>query len=261
VKVGEKVVVVGGGNVAIDSARMALRLGAGEVSIAYRRSGEEMPAIKDEIMEAQEEGIKIHFLSTPCKILSEHRKCTGMECFEMELGEPDAGGRREPLYVAESEFILEADMIIRAVGQIPELSFLPWDSRMQVSRSGTIVTEPRGLATNIRGVFACGDAASGPSSVIEAIATGKRAAAGIDCYLRGVPYPHEEEKSVIATLDDSNMQWHLREIEKEDRTIIPTLDISERIGCTKEVSLGIGKEEAIREARRCFYCRNSSMKY
>ena len=261
VKVGEKVVVIGGGNVAIDSARMALRLGAREVSIAYRRSSDEMPAIKDEIAEAQEEGIKIHFLSNPCKIISQNGKCTGMECFLMELGEPDAGGRREPLYVEGTEFLMEADMIITAVGQIPDLSFLPWDSKMQISRGGNIVTEAKGLATNIPGIFAGGDVASGASSIIEAVAAGKRAAAGIDCFLRGVPYSPEETDPATVAFNDANMKWHLKEVEKEDRVKMPVLSVKERKRCTREVSQGLGKEEAIREARRCLSCRNSGMKY
>jgi NADPH-dependent glutamate synthase beta subunit-like oxidoreductase/2,4-dienoyl-CoA reductase-like NADH-dependent reductase (Old Yellow Enzyme family) len=261
VKVGEKVVVVGGGNVAIDSARMALRLGAKAVTIAYRRSSDEMPAIKDEITEAEEEGIKIHLLSNPCKILSESGKCTGMECFQMELGEHDGSGRREPLYVEGSEFIVEADMIIIDVGQVPDLSLLPWNSKLQISRRGTVVTEVRGMATNIPGIFAGGDAVSGPSSVIEAIAAGKRAASGMDCYLRGVPFPSEYIKPPVVTMDDAHMKWHLREVEKEDRTVMPTLDPKERKDCTKEVGLGFGEEETVREARRCLNCRNSGMKY
>jgi len=261
VTVGEKVVVIGGGNVAIDSARMALRLGAKEVSIAYRRSTEEMPAIKDEIKEAEEEGIKIHLLSTPCKILTENGKCTGMECFQMELGTPDESGRREPLFVEGSEFIMEADMIITAVGQVPDLSFLPWDSKLQISRGGTIVTETRGMGTNIPGIFAGGDVVLGPSSVIESIAAGKRAALGIDCYLRGVPYPAEYIKPETASLDDTEMKWHLREVEKEDRVKIPVLSVEERRICTKEVNIGFSKDDAVKEARRCLYCRNSSIKY
>jgi NADPH-dependent glutamate synthase beta subunit-like oxidoreductase/2,4-dienoyl-CoA reductase-like NADH-dependent reductase (Old Yellow Enzyme family) len=261
VEVGARVVVIGGGNVAIDSARMALRLGAKEVSIAYRRSSEEIPAIEDEIKEAEEEGIKIHFLSNPCKILSENGKCKGMECFLMELGEPDASGRKEPLYLEGSEFMIEADMIITAVGQVPDLSFLPLDSNLQISRSGTIVTETRAMATNIPGVFAGGDVVSGPSSVIEAIAAGKKAAAGIGCYLRGVAYLSEYIAPPVASMDDFNMKWHLREVEKEERTVIPALDVKERQSCTKEVSLGIAEDEAIREARRCLNCRNSSLKY
>jgi NADPH-dependent glutamate synthase beta subunit-like oxidoreductase len=220
-----------------------------------------MPAIKDEITEAEEEGIKIHLLSNPCKILSESGKCTGMECFQMELGEHDGSGRREPLYVEGSEFIVEADMIIKAVGQVPDLSLLPWDSKLQVSRRGTVVTEVRGMATNIPGVFAGGDVVSGPASVIEAVAAGKRAASGIDCYLRGVPYPPEYVKPPVVTMNDNHMKWHLREVETEDRIVMATLNPKERKDCTKEVGLGLSEEETIREARRCLNCRNSGMKY
>ena len=261
VKIGKRVMVIGGGNVAIDSARMALRLGAKEVSIIYRRTSEEMPAIQDEIREAEEEGVKIHFLANPCKILSESGQCTGMECFRMERGELDESGRRRPLYLEGSEFIIKADMIIRAVGQAPDLSFLAWDSKLQISRAGTLVTESRGLATNIPGIFAGGDVVSGPSSIIEAIAAGKKAAAGIDCYLRGLAYPLEYIKPAVVGVDDTNMKWHLRDLEKSPRAVVPTLKIEQRKGCTKEVSLGLSRETAVQEARRCLYCRNSGMKY
>jgi len=261
VKVGEKVAVIGGGDVANDSARAALRLGAKEVSIVYRRSSEEMPAIKDEIGEAEEEGIKIHYLSSPCKILSKDGKCAGMECFQMELGEPDASGRKEPMYVAGSEFNVEADMIISAVGQVPDLSFLSEDSKFQIWQGGRIVADQNSLATNIPGIFAGGDVVTGPSSVIEAIAAGKKAAISIDCYLQGRLYPPEKETPPIASMDDPTMAFHLREVEKEDRAVMPTLDVKERSTCFKEVHLGLSKEEATREGRRCLTCRISSMRY
>lgn len=260
VKVGKKVVVVGGGNVAIDSARAALRLGAEEVSIAYRRTSEEMPAIKDEIEEAEKEGIKFHFLSSPCKILCDSHVCTGVECFEMELGEEDAGGRRSPMYVAGSEFIIHADMVISAVGQAPDLSFLPEGSKLQVWLGGRIATDEH-LATNIPGIFAGGDAVTGPASVIEAIAAGKKAAVSIDCYLTGKVYPGEKPPLPLAEMDDPVLKYHLREVEKEERVLMPMLDADDRSGCFKEVHLGLGKEEAVREARRCLTCRVSSMRY
>jgi NADPH-dependent glutamate synthase beta subunit-like oxidoreductase len=261
VEVGERVAVIGGGNVAIDSARLALRLGAKEVSIVYRRTSEEMPAIKDEIMEAGEEGIKIHYLSSPCKILSRDGKCTGMECFAMELGETDVSGRREPMYVAGTEFNVEADMIIMAVGQAPDLSFLPEDSKLQIWQGGRLASDRNNLETNMPGVFAGGDVVTGPSSVIEAIAAGRKAAVSIDCYLSGKLYPPEKEKPPVADMDDPMMIWHLRELEKDERAGMPLLDADERRGCFKEVHLGLSKEEAIREGRRCLTCRLTAMKY
>jgi NADPH-dependent glutamate synthase beta subunit-like oxidoreductase len=260
VKVGKKVVVVGGGNVAIDTARAALRLGAEDVTIAYRRTSDEMPAIKDEIDEAEKEGIRFHFLSSPCKILCDGDACTGVECFEMALGDPDESGRRAPLYVAGSEFNLEADMIISAVGQTPDLRFLPDDTKLQVWQGERLVVDAY-MATNTRGIFAGGDVVTGPSSVIEAIGAGKKAAVAIDCYLAGKPYPHMEPAGPIARMDDPVMKWHLRETEKDPRAPMPMLDINERKGCFKEVHQGLSDEEAIREARRCLNCRISSMGY
>jgi len=262
VKVGKKVVVIGGGNVAIDSARAALRLGARNVTIAYRRTSEEMPAFKNEIEEAKEEGIDIHFLVSPCKILSdENNVCKGLECFEMKLGEEDESGRKAPVYVAGSEFEIEADMIICAVGQIPGLDFIPQDSRLQIWQGGRIVAEKNSMATNIPGIFAGGDAVTGPASVIDAIAAGKKAAIGIDCYLTGKPYPAEKPAPRVAVMDDQVMKFHLREIEKEDRTKIPMIDINERKSTFKEVNLGLSEEEAVKEARRCLTCRISAMRY
>jgi NADH-quinone oxidoreductase subunit F len=260
VKVGKKVVVIGGGNVAIDSARAALRLGAENVTIAYRRTSEEMPAIKDEIEEAENEGIKFHFLSSPCKILCEDDACTGVECFEMELGAPDESGRRAPMYVAGSEFNIEADMIISAVGQTPDLSFLPEGTKLQVWQGERLVVD-KNMATNTSGIFAGGDVVTGPSSVIEAIAAGKKAAVSIDCYLVGKLYPEMEPDGPIASMDDSVMKWHLREIEKDSRTVMPILQVSERKKCFKEVHQGLSDEAAIREGRRCLTCRISSMGY
>ncbi len=261
VKIGEKVVVIGGGNVAVDSARSALRLGAKEVTIAYRRTSEEMPAILEEIKEAEKEGITIHYLSSPCKILSKDRICTGVECFAMELGEEEVDGRKEPMYVAGSEFAIEADMIISAVGQTPDLSFLPEESKIQVWQGGRIAADRVNLETSVPGIFAGGDAVTGPSSVIDAIAAGKRAAVSIDCYLAGKIYPKEKQKPPIASMDDFSMQFHIREIEKEDRTIPPSLGVEERKTCFKEVNMKLSKEDAIKEARRCLTCRISAMRY
>ncbi|MBW2000477.1 MAG: FAD-dependent oxidoreductase, partial [Deltaproteobacteria bacterium] len=157
VKVGKRVVVVGGGNVAIDSARIALRLGAEQVSIVYRRTSEEMPAIKDDILEAEKEGIEFHFLSSPCKILCENNICTGIECFKMQLAEPDASGRKTPVHIAGSEFVIEADMVISAVGLTPDLGFMSDNSKLQLWLGGRIVVDEN-MATNIPGIFASGDA-------------------------------------------------------------------------------------------------------
>jgi NADPH-dependent glutamate synthase beta subunit-like oxidoreductase len=179
---GERVAVIGGGNVAMDAARTALKLGAKDVSILYRRSREEMPANPWEAREAESEGAKISFLTSPTKILGEDGQVTAIECVRMELGEPDETGRRRPIPIENSEFTTELDTVILAIGESPDLSFLP--EEIEVSEQNTILVDPVTMETNLPGVFAGGDVVSGPASVIEAIAAGKRAALSIDRYLK-----------------------------------------------------------------------------
>lgn len=181
VKVGERVAVIGGGNVAIDSARTVLRLGAKEVTILYRRSKDEMPANPYEIREAEGEGVKIQFLVAPKQILGQNEHVTGLECIKMELGEPDETGRRAPKPVEGSEFTIPIDTVILAIGEAPDLSFLP--KEVEVSEGNTIGVEPFTTVTSQPGVFAGGDCVSGPATIVEAIVAGKKAAECIDQYL------------------------------------------------------------------------------
>ncbi|MFQ6080452.1 MAG: FAD-dependent oxidoreductase [Candidatus Bathyarchaeia archaeon] len=183
IELGDRVAVIGGGNVAMDAARTALRLGAKEVSILYRRSRVEMPANPWEVREAEKEGVRIHFLVTPTKIIGKGERVVAVECIRMELGEPDETGRRRPIPIEGSEYTMEIDAIIMAIGETSDLSFLPKD--VTVTRRNTIAVDPVTLETSLRGVFAGGDVISGPATVIEAIAAGKRAAVSIDRYLTG----------------------------------------------------------------------------
>jgi NADPH-dependent glutamate synthase beta subunit-like oxidoreductase len=182
-KPGEKVIVIGGGNSAIDAARTALRLGCDEVHIVYRRSLKEMPANPWEIEAAQEEGVKISYLAAPTRILGENGRVTGMECVRMQLGKLDASGRRRPVPVEGSEFTIDADVIVPAISQSPDTSFLPDDTDLELSRWGSFVVDESNGATNVPGVFSGGDAVTGPSTVIWAIEAGHRAARGIVDYL------------------------------------------------------------------------------
>jgi NADH-quinone oxidoreductase subunit F len=179
-----KVVVVGGGNVAIDAARSALRLGAGDVTILYRRERPDMPADKEEIDEAEREGIKIYTLVVPNKILAENNKVVGVECTRMKLGKFDKGGRRSPEPVAHSEFVVNADMVIAAIGQVPDLSYLNGDG-VKITKSNTIEVDKRTLSTEKQGIFAAGDNVRGPATAVEAVADGKKAALTIDKFLGG----------------------------------------------------------------------------
>ena len=183
VELSDNVSVIGGGNVAIDSARTALRFGAKEVTILYRRSKEEMPASPWELKEAEEEGIKIEFLAAPKRILGKDGRVTGIECVKMELGEPDETGRRCPVPIQGSEFIEQAGTVIIAVGHFPSTVFLP--EMVEITEKRTIAVDPFTLETSSPCIFAGGDAASGQATLMEAILAGKHAATSIDCYLRG----------------------------------------------------------------------------
>jgi NADPH-dependent glutamate synthase beta subunit-like oxidoreductase len=183
VRLPNNVTIIGGGNIAVDSARTALRLGAKEATILYRRSKEEMSASPWEIKEAEEEGVKIGFLVAPKRILGENGKVTAIECVKMELGETDATGRRRPILIPGSEFTIETDTVIMAIGQFPNTSFLP--ETVEITRQRTIATDPFTLETSSPSIFAGGDAVLGSGTLMEAILTGKQAAYSIDCYLRG----------------------------------------------------------------------------
>jgi NADPH-dependent glutamate synthase beta subunit-like oxidoreductase len=180
--VGKHVVVVGGGNVAVDAARTAKYMGAEEVTILYRRSVEEMPANSWEVKEAENEGVKPEFLVSPKRVLGEKGKVVGVECLCMQLGEPDESGRKKVFPIAGSEFNRDADMVILAIGETPDLGFLP--KNIELNEDGTVWVNPVTLETSLPGVFAGGDAVLGPASVIEAIRDGKHAAASIECYLK-----------------------------------------------------------------------------
>lgn len=187
VKLGDKTVVIGGGDVAVDAARTALRLGAKEVTILYRRSRAEMPASPQEIKEAEEEGVKIQFLVAPSKILGEDGKVATLECIRMELGEFDESGRRRPIPIKGSEFIIRLDTLIPAIGGVPDVSTLT--KKIEVSRGNTIKVNPLTLETSLPGVFAGGDAVSGPATVIEAIGAGVRATFSMTRYLKTLSDP------------------------------------------------------------------------
>jgi len=183
IELGEKVAVVGGGNVAMDAARTALRLGAKEVNILYRRSRAEMPANPSEVRDAEMDGAKIHFLVSPTKIVGNDKRVVGVKCIHMQLGEPDETGRRRSIPVEGSDYTLDVDTIILAIGYTSDLSFLPKD--VVVTGRNTIAVDPITLETSSPKIFAGGDVVSGPASVADALVAGKRAADSIDRQLRG----------------------------------------------------------------------------
>jgi len=250
VNVADKVVVVGGGNVAIDCARTCVRLGFKDVNIVYRRSRAEMPAIAEEIAEAENEGVKLLLLSGPSKVVAREGKVTGFECVKMKLGEPDESGRRRPVPVKGSEFVIDTDLIIAAVGESPDLDFMTGDMKSAIA-DGLIKADPVTLETGVRGVFAGGDAVTGAATVIQALAAGRKAAISIDRYLKGEPLDNDREGEAVFESKLIVDTWGVAE---EARSEVPSLPVPQRKGNFKEVELGLSREEATREARRCLSC-------
>ncbi|MBI2328086.1 MAG: FAD-dependent oxidoreductase [Chloroflexi bacterium] len=185
VKVGKRVAVIGGGNVAMDSARCALRLGAEEVYIIYRRSEAEMPARREEVENAKEEGIQFRLLTNPKQFLgNEQDWVVGMECYQMELAEPDESGRRRPVIKPGSEFVIDVDVVIVALGTTPNPLIAATTEGLETTRQGTVVADETAGKTVKPKVWAGGDIVTGAATVISAMGAGKRAAASIDAYLR-----------------------------------------------------------------------------
>lgn len=186
IRVGKKVAVIGAGNVAMDGARCSLRLGAEEVSIVYRRSRTEMPARAEEIENAEEEGVKFHLLTAPLRFIGdENGNVKAMDCIRMELGEPDQSGRRRPVPVEGSEFTMEVDTVVIAIGQSPNPVVRQSEPNLATTKWGGIVADEETGATSIPGVYAGGDAVTGAATVITAMGAAKKAARAIDEYIRG----------------------------------------------------------------------------
>lgn len=243
-KISGRVCVVGGGNVAVDAARTALRLGAEKVTLVYRRSREEMPATSEEIDGAREEGVEALFQAVPTRVTSRNGR-VALKCLKTELGAPDESGRREPVPIKGSEFSLDCDRVIAAVGQRAEI---PGGFSPATLKSGTIKVAKKTLATRKKGVFAGGDVVSGPASVIEAIAAGKKAASAIDIYLGGTGNITEKlvppEGEVKPFLPDLTLL----------RVPIPSLLAAERVKGFDLVEKPLSDEIAVTEAKRCLRC-------
>ncbi|EHR77919.1 glutamate synthase [Thermococcus litoralis DSM 5473] len=272
VKLGKRVMVVGGGNTAMDVARTALRLGA-KVTVVYRRSKEEMPANPREVEEAEEEGVEFIFLANPVKIHGNGR-VEKVELVRMKLGEPDESGRRRPIPIEGSNFFLEADNVILAIGQYCDDSFLK-KLGIEAKRGKAVVDEVT-LQTSIEGVFAGGDLILGPSTVIESIATGRRAALMIDLYLKGKlekakevliePSKHIDEivrdEDLYRILFDLKPYNHWKDVTEEDyehverkpRVKSRLKPVEERIKGFVEVEESLTEEEVLKEAERCMSC-------
>lgn len=249
VKIGKKVAIIGAGNVAMDSARTALRLGAKEVTIIYRRSKDEIPADKEELAEAEGEGIKFKYLAAPIEVIGDG-KVTGVRCVSMKLGGADKRGRRHPEPIPGSEFDIEVDTLITAIGQVPDLSFIS-DDKVHLTKRGTIATIPGTTRTSHKNVFAGGDAVWGPATVIKAIGAGQKAAVEIDRFLGGQGQLPKNTDPLVAEEKNKYLEGGVSD---KFRPEMPCLNPSERIQSFKVVECGYDKESAVQEARRCLRC-------
>ncbi len=270
VALGKKVAVIGGGNTAMDAARSALRLGS-EVKIVYRRSRKEMPAIEDEIEEALREGIELLPLAAPVRVLSEGDKVTGIECLRMRLGKPDDSGRRRPIPIEGSEFRLPVDTVIAAIGEVADLGFAPDELAVH---NDLVPIDDTG-ATRLPGFYAGGDVVDQPRTVVNAVASGKRAAIAIDCYLKGEDARPVLQRLKVGGRDGLSMRRYVEEdgepavdltevvkfenlntdyFEHERRHPMPERDVGQRIRGFDEVNLGYSAQAALAEAARCFNC-------
>lgn len=258
ISMGRRVAVIGGGNVAMDAARTGVRLGAQEMSIIYRRSREEMPASHEEIEGAMAEGITFHFLTAPIKVLSGNGKVQQLEIMRMKLGEPDASGRRRPIPVKGSETTVPVDMVITAIGQVPDLSPLmadPAAANVPVTRVKTLGADPETMYTGIAGVFTGGDVHRGPDTVVRALADGRRAARAIHRYL-------EEQRVDPRPKAFNIVKGDLKTIRREPfgafahqaRVRMPELEPVQRITSFQQIDLGLPEEKALQEAERCLSC-------
>ncbi len=251
-KLGARVAVIGGGNSAIDAARCAARLGA-DVTILYRRLRQDMPAAIEEIEAAEHEGIKIEYLVAPTKVLGSNGRVTGIMCERMKLGDFDKSGRKRPVPIKGSEFILSVDAVIAAIGQVPDLSFVPGQSGVSVNKWDCfdLASGSKSRTTHAR-FYAGGDAVTGPDTVIGAIAAGHQAAIDIDAAIRqkngeaAYEAPPEEKIDIPLIIDE--------ESEEAPQTRMPELDGKSRTLGFAEVELGFTREDAIEEAVRCLRC-------
>ncbi|MGD9248889.1 MAG: FAD-dependent oxidoreductase [Desulfobacteraceae bacterium] len=257
IPVGRRAAVVGGGNSAIDCVRTLLRLGCEKVYIVYRRTRKEMPANEVEIVASEHEGIQFQFLAAPTKVIKDDQgRVKGLEYLQMELGEPDASGRRRPVPIEGSETILDVDMLISAISQQPDISFLEKEKEkdnIAITRWSTFDNDEETLQCSLPYLFTGGDVATGPSLVVDAIGAGRRAARSIHQYITG-----EQIKGSAKSLRKKHIAESLFEtvpgVEKKRRTPMPELEVDERIHSMVEVDQVISEEDAAYESNRCLDC-------
>jgi heterodisulfide reductase subunit A-like polyferredoxin len=252
IPLGDRVAVVGGGNVAMDSVRTALRTGSSKAFVIYRRSYDEMPANKEEIEECAEEGIEIMTLTNPTRIIGENGKVKAIECIKMELGEPDKSGRRRPVAIPGSEFVIEVDAVIPAIGQESDWACLTDECTCTLSDWGTMNVDPVTLQSNDPDIFAGGDAVTGPATVVEAIGAGREAAISIDRFVQGKDLREGRQKNWDPVSPAEVLEGMA--VSKAERMKMPHLPPQDRMTNFNEVQLGFEEDRAKKEAERCLAC-------
>jgi NADPH-dependent glutamate synthase beta subunit-like oxidoreductase len=250
---GKSVAVIGGGNVAIDAARTCLRLGCRSVTLAYRRSRSEMPADEEEVEHAEEEGVKLDFLTIPVAVEGASNRVTGLRCLRAKLVEIEGSKRKSPKPIENSDFVMDVDVVISAIGQKVDNDCMRSVGLLKWSRRNTISANMVSMATSVPGVFAAGDAVTGPATVIEAIGAGKRAANAIDRHLAGIPQPKIPPVPVrrgrVAWIDvTASSKMTLK------RPQMPLLMIERRRTTFQQVELGLDEGMVKEESRRCLRC-------
>ena len=250
---GKKVMVIGGGNTAMDASRTAIRLGASSVKIIYRRSREEMPAWKVELQEAIEEGVKINVLCNPVRFIGENRIIKKAELIRMKLGEPDESGRKSPVEIKGSEYVEEVDFVVEAIGLQPTTSI--FKNELELSKNGRIKVNSKTLQSSTPWIFAGGDSVTGSSTIIEAVGQGKRAAFYIDKYLSGEVPEEFEFGDKLASIDKKIIlgRENILHRPKMDDNLRP---VAERIGDFNDIELTFTEEQVKQSAERCLDCSN-----
>ncbi len=251
-EIGNKVVVIGGGNTAIDAARSAIRKGA-DVTILYRRTRAEMPASEWEIDEALHEGVKIEYLNAPTAIEKSGSELV-VECIKMELGEPDASGRRRPVPVEGSGYKIKVSSVIAAIGQKVKADFVD-EIGVELTRWGTVLCDEKTFMTNRPGIFTCGDCQTGADIAVRAVGAGRKAAVSMDQYLKGEKVVGEKElfNSRMGELKDVSEKL-FEDVEKQDKVVMPEITDDVRVSTFTEIETGFSVEAARKEAERCLKC-------
>lgn len=256
VEVKGEVLVIGGGNAAMDAARVSLRLGASKVTIVYRRTRNEMPALCEEVDQAVEEGIVIEELTSPVEFICEDNTLKGLKVIRNKLGRPDESGRARPVPIPGSETVMPCHLVIASLGQKVDLSSVE-ESGIELTRYGTIKVDKKTYQTSLKGVFAGGDAVTGAATVIAAVGAGRKAARGIHSYLQGgTPIPEEPQKQDITAERHQELRLRAKDI---PRTHPPCTALSERVCSFNEVEGCFSPEDARREAERCLNCGDCSL--